>query len=194
MKLLRALGFVLLAACGGGTAASSGPSKAGGGEVAPAPIASWEEETFGPLRVGMTDAEAVAALGEPDERLPFEEMAATGDRIAVWTWTAKGVSMTLSEQSGRASVDSFSLTAPAAYKGAHGRVGIGSTTAEVERAYADLAPRPVAAGAEPSETDEAKALSEDGSMWSIGSPYARLSFRFEGGKVTSIFIGSTGAE
>lgn len=182
----------LLAGCGGPAAAPTNPTpgNTGGSDVpaedpAPRAIASWDQETFGALGLELPEAEVVAALGEPDVRPPYEEMAATGEVVAQWTWASKGVAIEMREAGGGkpAVVNTLTLTAPASYRSGHGRVGIGSTFDEVFAAYADL---PVGEEDDPRDPSSRDELT-------IGSIYGGLMFTFENERVTHIFMGA-GAE
>lgn len=180
LSLASASLATLLFACGGSTPPAAEPTSS-----TRASITRWEDEAFGPLRLGMGVDALVAALGEPAERAAFVEMEATGERVASWSWPARGVTVSLVDGAEGPTAASFSLTAPSELRGAYGGVGIGSTQAEVIAAYAEL---PDGEDAEP-RVDEARPDSVR-----IGNAYACLSFAFEGGRVSAIHLGSTGAE
>lgn len=171
--------IVVLAACG----AASTPRA---GAHARTPIRSWDEETFGPLQLGMNGERVIAALGEPDRRTEFVEMAATGERIAEWSWPARGVSISMVDGPDGPTLASLTLSAPSDLRGAFGGVGLGSTRAEVLAAYAALPSGPDDVPRDDPETPD---------LVRFGNLYACLSFRLsDDGRVISIFSGSTGAE
>lgn len=186
--LLTASMALLSAACGAPAAApAAAPSAAPASstEAPPAPIASFREESFGPLSLGMKSAELVRVLGEPESRPPFEEMAATGERIAEWAWPTQGVSAMMSDGADGPVLVSLTLTAPSELRANYGGVGLGSTRDEVLAAYADV---PVAPDDDPRESPDRP------DHVRLGNPYECLSFRLTDGRVTVIFLGSTGAE
>ena len=171
--------LVVLSACGAAPASPTAPASR-------SPIAGWEEETFGPLRLGMSGEEAIAVLGEPEHRPDFVEMAATGERVAEWSWPARGVSMSMVDGADGATVASLTLSAPSELRGTYGGVGLGSTRDEVLAAYAELPPGP---------DDVPRDDPESPDVVRFGNLYACLSFRVsDDGRVTSVFLGSTGAE
>jgi hypothetical protein len=171
---------VVLSACG------AAPASRTGAAAARSPLASWEEETFGPLRAGMTAEQAIAALGEPELRPEFVEMAATGERVAEWSWPGRGVSLGMVDGADGASVTSLTLSAPSELRATYGGVGLGSTRSEVLAAYAEMPP-----GSDDVPRDDP----ESPNLVRFGNAYACLSFHLsDDGRVISVFMGSTGAE
>ena len=75
------------------------------------------------------------------------------------------------------------IAAPSTLRTSRG-IGVGATRAEVEAAYRDA----LGKGREPNEPD---ATTEQ--LLIVGSVYGGTFFRFEGGKLVSIFVGA-GAE
>lgn len=171
--------FVLAPACGGAS-----PSTQTSAEVAPRAPARWEDETFGPLRLGMREAELVAAIGEPPSRPPFQEMEATGERLAQWDWPALGVSVTMIDGEGGPQIAAIMLAPPSSFVSGHGAIGIGASYDDVLAAYADV----------PSGEDPMPRTDESRERITIGSAYANLSFGFVDGRVQHVHLGSTGAE
>jgi len=172
-----------VSACGGASPPAAETAASAGSERAA--IARWEDESFGPLRLGMTAEQAIAALGEPEARPDFVEMEATGERVASWSWPARGASLTLHDAPEGAVVVAISLAAPSDLRGAHGGVGLGSTREEVLAAYADVS------GGEDAEPREDP---DQPDRVRIGNAYACLSFSLTDGRVSGILLGSTGAE
>lgn len=182
----RLVSVVSLAAIAVLSACGAAPAPQTGTPASRTPIGSWDEETFGPLRLGMSSEQVIAALGEPDRRPEFVEMAATGERIAEWSWPARGVSLSMVDAPDGATVASLTLSAPSELRGTYGGVGLGSTRAEVLAAYAELPPGP---------DDVPRDDPESPDLVRFGNLYACLSFRLsDDGRVSSIFLGSTGAE
>jgi hypothetical protein len=179
LVLFAALGLVVVEpACGG----SSPPTETSGGGARS--LARWEDETLGPLRLGMREAEIVAAIGEPPSRPPFQEMEATGERIAQWEWPSLGVSARMIDGDGGAEVAAIELSAPCTFLSGQGGIGIGAAYDDVLAAYAD-----VPSGEDPSPRTDASR-----ERITIGNAYANLSFRFADGRVRDVHLGSTGAE
>ncbi len=175
---LVSLALVALApACG----ASSPPS---GGATTQSSPARWEDETLGPLRVGMLEPELVAAIGEPPSRPPFRVMEATGERLAVWAWPSLGVTTTMIEEPAGARVAAIDLAAPCTFLSGRGGVGIGTAYDDVLAAYAEL----------PSGPDPLPRTDDARERVTIGDAYGNLSFRFAAGQVHEVHLGSTGAE
>lgn len=173
-------GIVVLSACGGAPASQAGVP------AARSPIGGWEEEMFGPLRLGMSSEQVIAALGEPELRPELVEMAATGERVAEWSWPARGVSTSMVDGADGVTVAALTLSAPSELRGTYGGVGLGSTRAEVLAAYAELPPGP---------DDVPRDDPESPDVVRFGNLYACLSFGLSAdGRVSSVFLGSTGAE
>jgi len=184
VSLVLASFLVLTSACGASSSSSSGSSTADPTNGRPA-IARWEDETLGPLRLGMSEAEIVSAIGEPVSRPGFQEMEATGDRVATWMWPELGIELSMVEVEGRPTIAAIILRAPCGFVASHGGVSVGSAREDVIAAYADL---PVHEDDDPRE-DPARP-----ERFVIGNAYARLAYTFTNGRVSGIFLGSTGAE
>lgn len=183
LSLVLASLLVFAPACGA-SSSSSGSSTADPSHGRPS-IARWEDETLGPLRLGMSATEIVSAIGEPVNRPAFETMEGSGDRVATWMWPDLGVELSMVEVQGTATVAAIILRAPCGFVAGHGGVAIGSAREDVIAAYADL---PVHEGEDPRE-DASRP-----ERFLIGDAYARLAYTFTDGRVSGIFLGSTGAE
>lgn len=145
------------------------------------------EERLGALALGTPMGEVLAALGPASEvGEPFEE-GATGEVVRTYTWAKAGIRIDSARGSGEPSADpagsapttleyarSVEVRAPFAGK-TRRRIGIGSTEAEVERAYADTIDRETSARGE-------KVVA--------GSVFGGMIFEIEGGRVASIFLGA----
>jgi hypothetical protein len=138
----------------------------------------YETESIGPLRPGMSDAEVVAAVGEPKERGEAYEEAATGDYVQTWRY-ADGLSVDLLGDSRRGPwhVGGISIAPPSKLKTARG-VGLGTPREEAIRAYKDLLSEDVA-------DNEENVVA--------GSLYGGLFMAFAGAGVDTIYLGR-GAE
>ncbi|MEZ4380785.1 MAG: hypothetical protein R3A79_05530 [Nannocystaceae bacterium] len=170
---------------------SLGTCQLGAGEPGDAPDLSPEEaadeaklrevldhDAIGPLRHGMPEAEAIAALGEPKERgEPYEE-AATGDFVKTLRF-ADGVSLDLLGDTRRGPwrVGGISIEAPSKLKTSRG-VGLGTPREEALAAYKDVL-------CEDMGDNEENVIA--------GSLYGGLTFAFAGAGVDTMYLGR-GAE
>ena len=136
------------------------------------------------FRLGMREAEIVAAIGEPPSRPPFREMEATGERIAQWEWPSLGVSTMMIDESAGARLAAIELAAPCTFVSGQGAIGVGAAYDDVLAAYAGV---PSGEDPLPREIDSREQIV-------IGDAYGNLSFTFAGGRVRFIHLGSTGAE
>lgn len=142
-------------------------------------------ETFDGLAIGM-DAEAVQLLlGPPDERGTPVEMAATGMFEADWRWKSRGLTARMGAASADAEprVSGMEIAGSSKLRTSRG-IGLGATRAEVESLYADA----LGKGREPNEPNP-----DTEQLLVLGSLYGGTFFRFESGKLVSIFVGA-GAE
>ena len=141
----------------------------------------------GPLKVQMDGAAVVKALGEPAKKGKFQLQQADGSYSSKWSWADKGVSIDMEADAAsgaKAKVFNIYLTLPCSLK-LGDNIGIGSTEADVKKAYAknmyvdkDM----------PAESTVA------GKQFVAGNPYDGILFVFKDGKVQKITIGSWGAE
>ncbi len=137
---------------------------------------AWTEESFGPLKLGMTAPAVSAALGKPPKKSAMEMEEATGQFVA--TWDYQGVSLILGADTkkGAATLRAITLRAPSKLT-ARG-VAVGSSAAELARAY------PKSQWDKDSSNDERIV---------VGSIYGGIIFTLESHRVTEIFVGA-GAE
>jgi hypothetical protein len=171
--------LVVSAGCGGG-GASPGTTPTSAWRST---LASWRDETVGPLRLGMRESELVSAIGEPTQRGEFREMEATGERLAEWSWPALGVDLVMVDDGGPR-IASIALHAPSSFLTGRG-VGLGTSYDDVVSAYLDV----------PTEADDDPRTDATDHGWvRLGNAYAGLSFTLEDERVTGVFLGSTGAE
>jgi hypothetical protein len=136
-----------------------------------------EHEAFGKLKPGMSSKDVVALLGQPSSKGKVDEEGATGDFVAEWEWKKAGVKIYVagSSKKGPWVARNVNLVAPATLKTQKG-IGIGSTLADVDKAYA--------AGHMPAEPGE--------ESYTVGTHYDGMVFEFENGKVSSIYWGMLG--
>ncbi len=135
---------------------------------------------FGWLKEGTKAKVVLEKLGQPETKGERFEEGATGDIIETWTWKQKGIDLTANAPNMKDPVQNVSritITAPCKLKTDRG-VGIGSTEAEVRKAYAGTYP---------------PLFDKPGKSLVAGSIYGGVFFDFENGKVIRIFIGA-GAE
>jgi hypothetical protein len=141
----------------------------------PAPVDTdtlLDVETVGPLKVGMTEADAVKSMGGPPKKksLPVEE-AATSEFASTWTWPDATLEMVSETRSGKAKVRLITVRAALTFATRRG-IAIGSTRAQVAAAYP--------------KSDEG---SDDPMQFLVGSPYGGLLFVFKGDVVAEILLG-----
>ncbi|MCA9518913.1 MAG: hypothetical protein KC635_28450 [Myxococcales bacterium] len=185
---LSAAALLLTSACG-----SSKPVVADTSDAAPVLLppahcapedsecreAAMAGEHVGWLRLGLTADDLVSRLGPPAEKGEPEEWGADGLFHAQWSWPAAGVEadMTSNTADGPQTVDGFTVSPPFDGTTARG-IGVGASREAVEKAYATL-------GATDHEAND--------SLLVAGSVFGGVFFRFDSGKVVSIFVGA-GAE
>jgi hypothetical protein len=133
-----------------------------------------ENEAFGKLKPGMSSKDVVALLGQPSSKGKVDEEGATGDFVSEWEWKKAGVKIDFASgtKKGPWVARNLSLAAPATLKTQKG-VGIGSTLADVDKAYA-------AGHMLPADGEES---------YTVGTHYDGMVFEFKGGKVASIYWG-----
>lgn len=184
MKALRipvaAVSLLALSACGGNSsepreAAAPAPSSA-------SPSADPTSETFEGLALGLTAASVEKRFGAPDQKGTPTEMGATGTFEADWEWKSLGLRLRMSAATAEEAptVGAIEIEPPSKLRTSRG-IGLGATRAEVEAAYRDA----LGKGREPDEPD---ATSETRLI--LGSVYGGTIFRFEGGKLVSVFVGA----
>lgn len=150
----------------GDTAATNPPPTAGKIDI----------ETFGDIKLGMTEKEFTQALGQPDSKSKPVEWGADGMLHEDWTYKAKGLVINISSEkktpAESKTLFSISAKAPCTFKTRAG-MGIGSSYAEVKEAYKrDIDPQ-----SEPSQIV-------------VGSVYGGIIFTFKNEKAETIFLGA----
>ncbi len=152
------------------TAAPAAPAPA-----AAAPAGAWtsSSERFGALRLGMTQGEILAAFGRAEQKDTPERWAADGMLHTSWSWPTRGLGVDLAGEERVDDVVGLTITPPSALRTTRG-IGLGSTKAEVEAAYAG------AIDAEMSREDQTV----------VGSLYDGLMIQYKDGKVSGMFLGA----
>lgn len=138
----------------------------------------WREERLGGVGPGSTDAEVTKLLGKPAKASPAQEEGATGELATVWDYPEAGVNLVLaaSTKEGPFRVRNLSIAAPSQLKTSKG-IGVGSSRAAVERAYAP---------------DLNKELSNDALVVVGTDMYEGIKIRIDNGVVSSITLGGDG--
>tara|TARA_R110002096_G_scaffold292391_4_gene486944 strand:- start:18295 stop:19329 length:1035 start_codon:yes stop_codon:yes gene_type:complete len=139
-------------------------------------LSLMERESVGPLRLGLSEAGVKSKLPvRPNISAEVLEEA-TGSYLQEWDFAGMGVQLDLGtyEPGGAKEVYSITVTSPSTFQTAKG-IGIGSTEAEVEGAYAD---------------EKSKEDSRSGELFVAGSIYGGLLFTYTDGKVSQIFLGA----
>jgi len=137
-----------------------------------------DSEHLGPMKLGMTAKQVVAAVGKPATRSAWTLEGATGTWIQTWTWPTRGLTAIMGAQSrgGAQSVDRVWIDGKSTLATARG-IRLGATRAKVVKAYdKDV-------NEEESSPDRAV----------VGSIYGGLIFTLKNGRVVQIFLGA-GAE
>lgn len=191
MRFPIALAAVSLSfACTKGAPPTTDPSAA---TATPAPVAEpategpvvedgnlrTDRETVGPFHEGMNADAVVAAAGEPATKAPFILLEATGEYVSEWAYPDADLVLTLAsgtEAGTDATVWGIDCGASCGHPLPWG-LAIGSSRAEVEAVYGE----------------HFDAAATDEHTFVAGSVYGGSFYRFEGGRVTGIFIGP-GAE
>lgn len=147
-------------------------------ELGPDAFAWLSDEAIGPLRDGMGTIEVVDLLGAPPEKGEIFEEGATGMWVQEWTYPNAGVSLWMhaTTERGAQSIAAITVKAPCEYATKRG-IEVGSTQAEVEKAYGDV-------------KDQDESGEDDASSFVAGSVYGGIIFSFEAGKVSEIFMGA----
>jgi hypothetical protein len=131
-----------------------------------------DKQAIGPLRIGMTDKQAIAVLGAPQQRSVAVLMGALGDYESVWAFGSVTLQMSGAQAKGPFRVASISVSGRSAFKTPAG-IGIGSTRDEIVAVYGKYL------GA---SNDPAQVL--------VGSVYYGLLFTLDGDRVVAIFLGA----
>jgi len=134
------------------------------------------EEQVGGLALGMSMDAVFALLGRPDSATEPVEEAATGDIVTTYMWGAAGVQVDSAQTPADPKQTALRVNVQAPFAGKTLRqIGIGNTEAEARAAYADAI-----------DLDHTR----PGEGLVAGSIFGGVIFSFEGGRVTSIFIGA----
>lgn len=135
-----------------------------------------ENETLGKIKLGQKAAELAALIGKPDRKGKETEWAATGDWVQEWQFKSQGIAVNMASATKGGAKTVLTITAAAPCKLATARgIHIGSTSAEVTKAYGDVQDK--------EQTDGDK-------TFVAGSVYGGVIFTFASGKVSQIFIGA----
>ena len=132
---------------------------------------------LGALYLGEPAADVVKAIGEPGTKEDLIDRPSTGDFAAPWEYPVKGLSLGMKApaKDGPLTVESITCLGPCALKTDRG-IGVGSSPAEVAAAYGD-------------REDKDHPATEV--RFVVDSLFGGILFNFEGGKVSSIFIGAS---
>ncbi len=135
-----------------------------------------ENETLGKLALNQQAAVVVKDLGEPESKGKNQLWDATGEWVQEWKYPAKGLSLNMASEKEKGVKTLMSITATEKCALATSKqIKIGSTEAEVRKAYAKL---------------ENKEEGKPGETLVAGSIYGGVIFTFKKGKVVQIFIGA----
>lgn len=138
---------------------------------------SLDDDTLGGLKLGQTAAEVSQRLGKPESKGKNVEWAATGDWVQDWKYPAQGLVLGMGSSTKDGAKTILTITAKAGCKLATSRgIKIGSSAAEVRKAYGDVEAR-----------DEAPSTP---TSFVAGSIYGGIIFSLKAGKVESIFYGA----
>lgn len=153
--------MVLLILALAGTAAANDPDDS-----------VYANEAIGPLHTQMTDAALVKVLGRPTKKQTPEQEGATGQWVASWTWKDASALLVSDTKKGpwHARNISGSRKDWKTKKGIH----VGSTRAEVEKAY-------------PHKPDDPPR--EDNDQYLVGSAYGGMLIFLKKDRVDEIAIG-----
>jgi len=139
-------------------------------------FALMKAESLGGLKLEMPAATVEALLGKPDKKGKDIGWEAIGEFVQEWNWPKKGVVLQMSsvEKGGKKAVLMATVSPPSTSATAKG-IKIGSTEAEVRKAYAAYAD---------------KEDSKPGETFVAGTVYGGVIFTFKEGKVITIFLGA----
>lgn len=134
------------------------------------------EETLGKLKLGQKAAAVIKELGEPASKGENQLWGATGEWNQEWKYPAKGLTLQMAGETAKGPKTLSAITASEKCELATSKqIKIGSTEAEVRKAYAKL---------------ENKEEGKPGETLVAGSIYGGVIFTFKKGKVVQIFIGA----
>ena len=164
----RWLAVLALAACRApapppnNVARPSPPSVADAGATADADY--YESEALGPLHTRLTGDEIVKLLGATHGTGTMVQEGATGYWVTTWSWPGVEATVAAEQPAGPWSVRGVAVFAPSQFATRRG-VHVGSTRAELERAYARSIVR----------NDQ----QSDPTQYLVGSPYGGMLFELD---------------
>jgi hypothetical protein len=134
-------------------------------------------EQIGPLRIGLKGDRVIELLGSPKSKGAPVRSEVDGLDHQTWRYPARGVTLDMVFAADEESPAIAGLRiGPASALRTQRDIGIGSSYADVERAYAK-------------EKDDA--TSQPPFTLVAGSPYEGIVFSFENGRVTQVFLGAS---
>jgi hypothetical protein len=140
--------------------------------------ALMQSEGVGSVKINMTEADLVNALGQPDTKSTPQNWGSDGMDHSDWTYGAQGLKLNMAKVPGDASSIVFSIYAAAPCTLATQRsVKIGDSKDTVLTAYAD--------------SIDPSANTDTNTKIVIGSIYAGIIMTVENGLVKDIFIGAS---
>ncbi|HWY98829.1 MAG TPA: hypothetical protein VNY36_07070 [Bacteroidia bacterium] len=129
-----------------------------------------DSERLGQLMVGLPKAKVLELLGKPDQKSETTMSQVDGIMYQSWTYTGKGITLTMDMIHNK--IGEMIIVSPCPYRTKR-RIGIGSTEAEVKRAYE-------------------KAISYDyDNLIIAGSEYGGIQFTIQDKKVIQIYFGAS---
>jgi hypothetical protein len=133
-------------------------------------------ETIGALRIGAPEAEVKRAIGAPPARTGEIFQAADARFVQRWSYARQGLTLRMgSDKKGAPKeIDAIDCAARCTLKTTRG-IGIGSTLADVQKAYS---------------ADFNKEESKLPELFVAGTIYGGLLLKFKGGKVGDMFLGA----
>lgn len=136
----------------------------------------YGKEQIGKLHIGLSEAEVRQIIPGKPTRGAAQLWGADGQYHQEWQYAGGGITlgMVSEKKGGLKSIDSITITSPSTLKTQRG-IGIGSTEAEVVKAYGRFR------NAEDSKPGE---------LLVAGSIFGGVMFNFHRGKVSRIFIGA----
>lgn len=134
------------------------------------------EESFGKLVLGGKAKDLLTLLGKPEVIGTETRWEAIGQWVQEWRFPTRGLTINMASDQKNGQKHILNITATAAGKLTTARgIGIGSTEAEVRKAYQDV---------------QDKSASEPGALFVAGSVYDGILFTIKEGKVARIFLGA----
>ncbi|HEX2954635.1 MAG TPA: hypothetical protein VHR47_11725 [Bacillota bacterium] len=131
-------------------------------------------ESLGFLRYGLADTDVVGLLGEADEKSKAV-WEVDGEEHQSWYYHFKGIKLDMIKKGDGQVVNAIEISGPCEFRTLKD-IGIGSFKGQVLNAYEDAI--------------DPKAVMADRTMLIAGTNDAGIIFRFQGNRVTSIFMGA----